>query len=110
MQRMNDQTRIRLASIVPLLPPEAVTWLQGLDPIAWTATEHVLNVIGIGDFVTHWQSHRQEEQRIACDSRSGDCVVRAGAIRPASSCVVFTASVLYSKVSAADTSERLSMV
>jgi len=65
---MDGQThRVTLASIVPWLPPEAVYWLEGLDSLAFTAAQIVLNTIGADDFIDDWKEHRAEAQTVALD-------------------------------------------
>jgi hypothetical protein len=65
------QIRITLVSIIDRPPAEALHWLSSLDPIAWSATEHVLNIVGTKNFVKHWEAYREEEQKIAYDFTEG---------------------------------------
>ena len=58
---------ISLTTIVPKLPAEAQSWINGLTPDFRSSTEHVLNIVGEESFIKNWEYHRDTQKKVEND-------------------------------------------
>jgi hypothetical protein len=61
-----------LESILPRLPPEGQTWLNGLNRFCRRAVEHDLRIAGPDLFVEYWESLRDTLQKLERDFGPSD--------------------------------------
>jgi len=58
---------VSLTTILPRLPAEAQSWINGLSPEYRASTEHILNLVGEDNFVKHWRTHREDQLKLEND-------------------------------------------
>jgi hypothetical protein len=56
-----------LDSMLPRLPPEGQASLNGLSRFRREPTERKLSLIDADNFIRHWRTVRDEQQRLAYD-------------------------------------------
>jgi hypothetical protein len=61
---MNPNDRTTLDSILPRLPAEAQTWIEGLDAGTKASLETVLNYVGPEAFARYWQDYKAEIEEL----------------------------------------------
>jgi hypothetical protein len=72
---------LTLTDLLPQLPPEARDWIAGLDASDYATTERILNRIGAENFITHWQTHRADQQDAALSFPTTDGEVTTEALQ-----------------------------